>query len=126
LTTVIFQVPQRYMLVNHLAILDAGLRLLPFTAVMALSSVLVAVLMNKIQVPAVYTLLAGALFQVIGVVGLSQASTRPEIDPAQYGFEVFAGVGVGIFNVILILLAPRIVQKQHLGIVTHSPANELL
>lgn len=119
LTSVIFQIPQRYVLVNHLSILDAGLRLLPFTAVMALSSVLVAALMNKMAVPAVYTLLTGGVFQIIGVAGLSQASTRPKINPTQYGFEVFAGVGVGIFNVVLILLAPGIVQKQHLGTVTH-------
>lgn len=115
MTVTIVQIPQRFMLVNRLSATDAGIRLLPFAAVMAFTSVVLSISMAKSRVPAVYTLLFGALVEVAGIAGLSQASSEVEIESSQYGYQILAGIGIGIFNVILLMMTPHIVEKKNLG-----------
>lgn len=115
MTVTIVQIPQRFMLVNHLSAIDAGVRLLPFVAVMAITSVILSVMMTTTKVPAVFTLIFGVMCEVAGVAGLSQTPTHDGIQASQYGFQILAGAGVGIFNVILLLLTPHIVDQNDLG-----------
>ncbi|KAI0120745.1 MFS general substrate transporter [Hypoxylon sp. NC0597] len=116
LTVTLVQIPQRFMLVNSLSAIDAGVRLLPFTAVIALTSVLAAIIASKAKIPAVYVLIFGACIEVAGVAGLSRTSTQPTIELSQYGFQVLAGAGVGIYNIILILLTPYVVERKDLAV----------
>lgn len=115
MTTTIFQIPQRLMLVNSLGPIDGGARLIPFAAIMTFTAVVVAILMAKTGINAVYTLIFGALLEIGGVVGLSQLSVGPNIQSSLYGFEIIAGIGIGLFNVILLLLTPYTVERQYLG-----------
>lgn len=115
LVVTIVQIPQRFMLVNSLPAIDAGVRLLPFAAVVASTSVIVATIMGKFKIPAVLSLIFGAFLEIAGVVGLSKASTSPEIQASQYGFQILAGAGVGIYNIVLILLTPYVVTKADIG-----------
>jgi hypothetical protein len=111
----IVQIPQRFMLVHGLSAIDAGVRLLPFTIVMASTSIVLSIIISKADVPAMLTLIFGAALQIAGVAGLSQSSTGSGIEASVFGFEILAGAGVGLFNVITILLTPRIVDKRDLG-----------
>jgi hypothetical protein len=115
ITAFIVQLPQRFVLVNDLSTIQAGIRLLPFAAVIGLTCIIMSFVFSESKIPVLYWLLFGGLLQVAGAAGLSKTSTDPDIDPAQYGFQVLAGAGVGVFNVGLILLTPRIVSKKHLG-----------
>ncbi|KAI1733353.1 MFS general substrate transporter [Xylaria scruposa] len=116
LVVTVVQIPQRFMIVNGLTAINAGVRLLPFVAVVAFTSVFVAIIVSRAKIPPVYTLIFGALLQVAGAAGLSRASTQSGIEASQYGFQVLAGAGVGIYNIILILLTPYVIDKKHLAI----------
>lgn len=126
LVVTIVQIPQRFMLVNGLSAIEAGVRLLPFAAVVAFTSVIVAVVISKAGIPAVNALIVGSLVQIAGVVGLSKSSTQPGIQASQYGFQILAGVGVGIYNIVLILLTPHVVDMRQLGILFLSPYSDYL
>lgn len=115
MTVTIVQIPQRLVLVHGFSAIRAGVSLLPFAAVMAFTSVVLSVIMAKSKVPAIYTLLLGACIEVAGVAGLSQGSTEGSASASQYGFQVLAGVGVGVFNVILLMMTPHIVETKDLG-----------
>ena len=113
----IVQIPQRFMLVNRISAIDAGVRLLPFAAVMCVASLAVAMISTRTKrgVHVVFALVLGGVLQVAGTAGLSQTSNDLAIDASRYGFQVLAAVGVGIFNYVLILLTPLAVDKKHLG-----------
>lgn len=112
MTVTIVQIPQRFMLVNKRSAIDAGVGLLPFATVMAFTSVVLSVVMSKTKVAIIPTLVFGALLQIGGTAGLSQTSVDPGIEASQYGFQILAGVGVGLFNVILLLMSPLIADKK--------------
>lgn len=115
ITVSIVQIPQRFVIVNNLSNIQAGVRLLPFAAVMAFTPVGMSLVLGKFKVPVLYWLLLGGLLQVAGVAGFSQSSTGKDIKASQYGFQILAGIGVGIFNVLLLLLTPHIVERKHMG-----------
>ncbi|KAF2469066.1 MFS multidrug transporter-like protein [Lindgomyces ingoldianus] len=116
MTVTIIQIPQRFVLVNGLSPMAAGVRLLPFTTVMASSSVLASIITSKAKIPVVNVLIFAGLLMIAGTVGLSQTPVSPAIWGPQYGFQILAGVGVGIFNVMVILLPPYIVERQYLAV----------
>lgn len=121
LTTLIVQIPQRFMTVNGLSPLAAGSRLLPFAALVPGGSTLAAIAMGRMKLPPTYILLAGSIFETAGVVGLSKSSTQPAISASQYGFQILAGAGVGCFNVALALLVPYVTEKRDLGMTNSRP-----
>ncbi|KAJ3579323.1 hypothetical protein NPX13_g1242 [Xylaria arbuscula] len=116
LVVTVVQIPQRYIIVNGLSAIDAGVRLLPFVVVMASTSVILTIIMAKWKLHAVYCLMIGALLETAGVAGLSQTSMHQEINTSQYGFQILAGIGVGFFNILLLLMTPHIVAKEHLAV----------
>lgn len=65
-----------------------------------------------------YLLLVGALCQVLGLGLLSTLSTSADFPAAGYGYEVLAGVGVGITFGILVLATPFVAEPRDLGILT--------
>ncbi|KUJ07889.1 MFS general substrate transporter [Mollisia scopiformis] len=116
ITTSIVEIPQRFVIVNSLSTIEGGVRLIPFAAVMAFTSTIMSLVLTKLNVPVLYWLLIGGLLQVGGVAGFSQASTESAIKASQYGFQILAGVGVGIFNVALLLLTPHVVERKFLAV----------
>jgi hypothetical protein len=111
----IVQIPQRFVTVNDVSELSASLRLLSFGAMIPVGSAVAGALMGKPRIPPIWTILTGAIMEIIGVVLLSRISTSPEIDTAQYGFQVLAGFGNGMINASLIILIPYIMEKRDLG-----------
>jgi hypothetical protein len=111
----IAQIPQRFVTVNDVSPLSAAVRLLSFGAMIPIGSMIGGALMGKPRVPPCAVVLAGAVLEIIGVVLLSRISTSPQIDSAQYGFQVLAGLGTGMINSGLIILVPYIMEKRDLG-----------
>lgn len=109
------QIPQRFVIVNKLSTIEAGVRLLPFAVVMTATTMVMAIVLGKSKIPAVYWLLFGGVLQVAGISGFSQLSTDIPVQGSQYGFQVLVGFGIGLFNVVLLLLTPHIVDKRYLG-----------
>jgi hypothetical protein len=71
--------------------------------------------MGKPKVPPIYTVLVGAILEVIGIVLLSRISTTEAVDRAQYGYQFLAGFGTGMLNAGLVILVPYIMEKRDLG-----------
>lgn len=126
----IVQIPQRLMVVNGLSAVDAGVRLLPFAALVPGASTIGAVIMTRFKVPPVYVLAIGAAIELAGVVGFSQTSASGGSGPAEpapvsgalYGFMVLAGAGVGLFNIALILMVPVLLDPRDLAVGTGAVA----
>ncbi|KAF2752776.1 MFS general substrate transporter [Pseudovirgaria hyperparasitica] len=112
----IVQIPQRFAVVNGYSILDAGVRLLPFAAVMAVSSILATVIMTRAKIPAVNMLISSGLLMVAGTVGLSKSSTSGQLQAHQYGFQILTGSGVGIMVVVLGILPPYVVERKYIAV----------
>jgi hypothetical protein len=82
---------------------------------MTFTSMIMSIVFSKSKVPVLYWLLFGGVLQIAGTAGFSQSSSDSNIQASQYGFQIVVGFGLGIFNVGLLLLTPRIVDKQYLG-----------
>jgi dipeptide/tripeptide permease len=80
-----------------------------------IGSMIGGALMGKPRVSPCAVVLAGAILEIIGVVLLSRVSTSPQIDGAQYGYQVLAGLGTGMINSGLIILVPYTMEKRDLG-----------
>ncbi|THV49260.1 hypothetical protein BGAL_0204g00150 [Botrytis galanthina] len=107
--------PQRLQVVNGMSPVAASVRLIPFTALIAFGSVIANVFL-KLHVPPIYLMFIGSCLQVIGVALLSTVSKDTHIDHAIYGYEVIAGLGIGIVIAMIIVVPPHVVEKRDLAI----------
>lgn len=101
-----FQLPQRFQLVNGLSNLDAGLRLLPFGALFPLGSMTGATASSKFKIPAIYLLVTGSVFQVVGYTLLSTLDSSVHIEAAVYGYLILCGFGCGLTFTMAYLTVP--------------------
>jgi len=123
-----FILPQRFQLVYGTSGLDAGVRLIPFTAVIPIGSIFASIMCGKIKIPPVYLLLVGSALQVLGFALIGTLPSTLSIPSRIYGFQILAGWGCGINFSLLFILIPFITEKRDSGMLlsTHiilSPAN---
>ncbi|KAI1305648.1 putative multidrug resistance protein fnx1 [Xylaria venustula] len=107
-----FILPQRFQLVYGTSGLDAGARLIPFTAVIPIGSIFASILAGKHKIPPVYLLILGSALQVLGFALIGTLPSTLEIPSRIYGFQVLAGWGCGINFSLLFLLIPFVNEKQ--------------
>ncbi|KAH9906955.1 putative efflux pump antibiotic resistance protein [Xylariomycetidae sp. FL2044] len=112
LTVTIFQLPQRFQLLNDMSGLDAGIRLIPFGAAFPVGCVVGARLASNFRVPPVFIAPFGAALQIIGFALLSTLPHSDEIPSRTYGFEVLGGFGVGAVYQSLYLMIPFTTEKR--------------
>lgn len=111
-TVCVIQIPQRFQSVNGLSPLSAGIRLLPFAIASPIGSVLAPTICKKAKVPPIYLCLVGSALQVIGCALLSTIPNHASIFHGQYGYQVIAGIGVGISLACLVVMAPFTVEER--------------
>lgn len=111
----IFQLPQRYQIVNSLEPLEAGIRLIPFTLAAPFGSIVSAGLAKGARIPPLYFVILAASLQVIGFALLSTVPESHQISAAQYGYEIIAGFGCGINISLLLVMVPFRVQERDKG-----------
>lgn len=102
----IFQLPQRFQVVDDVSSLTAGIRLIPFTVFAPVGSIVSAMLAGKAKIPPIYLVITASVLQVVGFTLLSTLTTTTKTPAAQYGYQVIAGFGVGINISTLILMTP--------------------
>lgn len=107
--------PQRFQTVHGATPFGAGLRLIPFNFVIALSSALINVLAAKTRIPPVYLLFAGSVIQLVGLVLFSTLPDGLTAPSVIYGAEVLSGCGIGIMMGLLIIIPPHVVEARDLG-----------
>lgn len=110
-----FQLPQRFQLVNGLSSLDAGVRLIPFGVSFAVATMISGKLANKLKVPSIYLVLAGASLQIVGYALLGTLDASKALQHAIYGYEVVAGFGCSFSYSNLIMLVAYTAEKRDGG-----------
>lgn len=118
----IFQLPQRFQVVNGLSPLQAGIRFIPFTVAAPVGSALSSVVGKAFKIPLVYLVLLASIIQVVGFALLSTLSASLTITAAQYGYQIIAGFGCGINISLLILMTPFTVEERDKGEFYDPPA----
>ncbi|OJJ44002.1 hypothetical protein ASPZODRAFT_101838 [Penicilliopsis zonata CBS 506.65] len=108
----LIQIPQRLQLVNQLTPLDAGVRILAYTAVQPLGTMLTTILANNFRIPFVYILLLGASLQTIGMFLYSEITTSSHLWPGQYGYFVMTGLGMGTSIACLCMMVPQVIRTE--------------
>ncbi|KAI0100756.1 putative multidrug resistance protein fnx1 [Nemania sp. FL0031] len=107
-----FILPQRFQLVYGTSGLDAGVRLIPFTAVIPVGSIFASILAGKYKVPPIYLLILGSILQVLGFALIGTLPSTLSIPNRIYGFQILAGWGCGINFSLLFILIPFFNEKQ--------------
>lgn len=114
--TCIIQLPIRYQTSVGDSPLEAGVKLLPFVLCGPLGVTLTAMLSKKRRIPPLYIGLAGSIFQMLGLIFISDGPpSNPNWTPL-YGLEVLTGMGMGISIGIVTLLTPYIAEKRDLAV----------
>lgn len=108
----VFQLPQRFQLVNNLSNIDAGVRILPFGGLFPVGSIVGSALASKLRVPTIALALIGSVLQVIGYSLLSNLDASLKIDPAIYGYLILCGFGCGMSFMMLWVTVPFTVEKR--------------
>ncbi|OJJ46831.1 hypothetical protein ASPZODRAFT_24938 [Penicilliopsis zonata CBS 506.65] len=117
-TVVVVNLPERFQIVNGESSLDAGVRLLAYSATSAVAAGVASILSKKLRIPFVYTLFVGAALHTTGVACLSTLPTSSHFPGVGYFYEMLAGAGVGVTYGILVLATPYVVDERDLSVAT--------
>ncbi|KAI0165367.1 major facilitator superfamily domain-containing protein [Hypoxylon sp. FL1284] len=112
--------PFRAQTVLGSAPLDAGIKLLPFALAMPVGYVVVASLTKRIRTPSLYYGLVGQVLQIIGLALLSVITPSQTAWSGIYGFQVLLGFGLGFSFATSMLLAPIVVERKDLSVMSGS------
>ncbi|KAI0472610.1 putative efflux pump antibiotic resistance protein [Xylariaceae sp. FL0804] len=112
ITVAVFQLPQRYQLVNGLSALDAGVRMLPFAGGVTIGSSLGARIADQFKIPAIFIVLTGSIFQIVGLALLTSLPTSVAVPTEIYGYLILTGFGCGINYSLLYLMIPIMTQPR--------------
>ncbi|GKZ61899.1 hypothetical protein AnigIFM49718_008966 [Aspergillus niger] len=107
-----FQLPQRFQIVNQLTAFQAAVRFIPFTVASPVASVLAPAIGKVFKIPLLYLVIFASLLQVVAYVLLGTLPDSLSITSAQYGYQVLAGFGCGINITLLILMTPFTIEKR--------------
>ncbi|GKZ36121.1 hypothetical protein AbraIFM66950_007028 [Aspergillus brasiliensis] len=107
-----FQLPQRFQIVNQLTPFQAAVHFIPFTIAGPVASTLAPGVAKLFKIPLLYLVLFASLLQVVGYALLGTLPESLSIAAAQYGYQVLAGFGCGINITLLILIAPFTIEKR--------------
>ncbi|KAI1300940.1 putative multidrug resistance protein fnx1 [Xylaria venustula] len=108
----VYQIPQRFQLVNGLSGLDAGVRLIPFTLASPVGTAFAATISGRSKIPPIWIIITGAVLQVIGFALLGTLPITTDLLPRTYGFEIIAGFGCGMNLALLFVIIPQVSEDR--------------
>ncbi|KAI1361575.1 MFS multidrug transporter-like protein [Xylaria arbuscula] len=108
----VYQLPQRFQLVNGLSGLDAGVRLIPFTLASPVGTGFAASVAGRLKIAPIWIIITGAALQVVGFSLLGTLPRTLDILPRTYGFEIIAGFGCGMNLALLFVIIPNVVDDR--------------
>ncbi|KAE8382490.1 major facilitator superfamily domain-containing protein [Aspergillus bertholletiae] len=115
---VIIYLAQRFQVLQKLSPLDAGIRLIPYSAVATVATCVASLACLRGRIPFVYLILFGSVLHTVGMALLSVLPQSDSFPSAGYGYEVIAGAGVGITIGICVLAVPYVVETRDLAAAT--------
>ncbi|KAK8119738.1 efflux pump antibiotic resistance protein [Apiospora kogelbergensis] len=115
--TCVVLIPLRYQTAGALSPLDAGVRLILFSAVSPIGAIVAAMLCKKKRTPPLFVMLFGALLQILGLVLVTTLAKPDDRDwPGLYGLQVCIGFGMGFAMGTATLLTPAITERRDLAV----------
>ncbi|TGO56767.1 hypothetical protein BCON_0073g00010 [Botryotinia convoluta] len=107
----IFQLHQRFQVVDNTTALNAAFRLIPFTLLCPVGSIVSTVVAGKAKVPPIFLIMIGSSLQIVGFTLLSTLTISRVTPVSQYRFQVIASFGVGINLSTLLLITPYSISE---------------
>ncbi|TGO55975.1 hypothetical protein BOTNAR_0233g00060 [Botryotinia narcissicola] len=114
--TLVIEIPQRVQNISNTSTLIAGVRVLPYTMSVVVGSAITGGLTAKGRIPPIYVLIAATVLQILGTGLLYSIPVTAHIPASFYGYEVLAGMGVGLGLTTLLSITPFIVEKRLLAV----------
>ncbi|KAI0446145.1 putative multidrug resistance protein fnx1 [Xylaria telfairii] len=108
----VYQLPQRFQIVNGLSGFDSGVRLIPFTLASPIGTGFAASVTGRLKIPPIWIILTGSILQVIGFALLGTLPITTELLSRTYGFEVICGFGCGMNLALLFVIVPQVAEKR--------------
>lgn len=110
-------VPQRFQTVYGQSPVNAGVRLLPFNAFVAVFGAATPGIAGRTKIAPIWFLLLGSTLQLIGIILFSTLSTNVtnSIPGANYGYEALTASGIGMCFGMSLVLPPHLVEKRDTG-----------
>ncbi|KAH9887452.1 MFS multidrug transporter-like protein [Xylariomycetidae sp. FL2044] len=112
MTVTVFQLPQRFQIINGLSAFDASIRIFPFGLSFPVGGVMCARIASKFRLPPIFLILFGAALQLIGFTLLYTLPGTTAILPQTYGYQFVAGFGCGASYQCLYLMIPFVAEKR--------------
>ena len=107
----VFQLAQRFQLLNGLSSLDAGIRILPYGVVFPIGSMVGTQASSSLKIPSVWLIILGSILQIIGLALFSLLGSSVEIHARIYGYQVLVGFGCGLTFVMAYITVPFVVTE---------------
>ncbi len=111
----VFSIPQRFQVVNGDSALGAGIKLLPYTILTPVSSILNSSLVAKFKVPPLYLVLFCCVCQTVGFTLLATIPVTDVVLKRQYVFQALASFGCGGNLTLTTMMTPHLVMKKDAG-----------
>ncbi|CAG8890497.1 unnamed protein product [Penicillium egyptiacum] len=115
---IIVYLAQRFQILTKLSPLQAGIHIIPYSAVATVVTMLTCLASRKFRVPVVYFALLGSILHTVGMSLLSILPENSSYPPEGYAYEAIAGAGVGMTIGILTLAIPFIVETKDFATAT--------
>ncbi|PQE23109.1 major facilitator superfamily transporter protein [Rutstroemia sp. NJR-2017a WRK4] len=115
LVVTLYQTPQMFQLVYGLNGLDAGIRVVPFTALWAVGLLVSPTLAGRLKVPPIYMILAGSCIQTLGFALMATIPVTLQIPSRIYAYQVIAGLGCGLVFPLLFVMVPFVAEPRDRG-----------
>jgi hypothetical protein len=110
--TLVLELPGRFESVNGSSALNAGIRILPFTMTIALGSAVTGGLTARGRVPPIMLLFVATALQLLGMGLLYSIPAGTDVPARLYGYQVLAGLGVGLSLTTLLNIVPFVVEEK--------------
>ena len=112
---VVISVPQRLQTVNGESPVATGVKLLPYTLVAAVGSVMANIAVGPCKLPPIYVMWFFSALATIGTGLLTTIPSSQVIEKSMYGYETLAGLGIGGTWGLVILLVGYVVEERDVG-----------
>ncbi|KAL4745173.1 hypothetical protein BDW72DRAFT_198889 [Aspergillus terricola var. indicus] len=111
LVTLVLELPGRFQILNSTSAFDSGIRILPLTLTIAVSSALAGGLTARGRVPPFVVFSAAAALQIVGLGLLYSVPADSPLSARLYGYQTLIGTGVGMSLATAILTIPSLVGE---------------
>ncbi|RDW93803.1 putative MFS multidrug transporter [Aspergillus mulundensis] len=115
LTTLVLDLPGRFQILNNTSALDSGIRILPLTLTIAVSSALAGGVTARGRVPPIFVFSISAVLQTVGLGLLYSVPADRPLEAKIYGYQTLIGTGVGMCLATAILTVPSLVEGKDLS-----------